>query len=255
MIDTSKEVKNWYLAQSFNRKGFDNIRDLGTKYQLACTIPQEVNDALNVQSSGEYLGSNLLVTIIGDSTYYSLYYFKGYYDQIDLQYAVGFTVYSLINYEVDYVPYLNSKVYVPLDTLTIDNVYLDNDLFWQAYKEQRQNCITYGNLGASISNFDDVRVTLPRFNTFSGKFIFYNASYNQYSLSDNKKFYNWFLSSSVYEKFISRTPSTWDFSYDLMYKIDNLPKDPSSKSIDSKKIKQDTSSLAIFLGNEGHTKK
>jgi len=40
-----------------------------------------------------------------------------------------------------------------------------------------------------------------------------------------------------------------------MYKLDNLTKDSSSKSIVNKKIKQDTSSLAIFLGNEGHTKK
>ena len=264
MITSSKEAKNWYLASSFNRDALTNNESIkfAKSYQLACTIPQEIINTLLPNISGKYLGSNLLVVnfLNPENTVYLLLFYTGDYVPDFKQYVVGYGFFGLTDYTVDYKPYLNSKKYVPLNTLKKENIILDTAYFYQGYSQKVKSCLTSGSLGTQIYNFegDKVRNTYSRFQTYNDRVIYYSSTRNYFSLTDKTDYFNLYQISTYYEKFCSRTPSTWDFGYSLMYQLNKLSQQTANKKeIKNKREVDYKSDLISQLGkniNKKNTK-
>ncbi len=231
MIDTAKDGKNWYLAHSFNRSNYSNKTFIGNTYVLACYIPKKIIEALSPKSEGYYLGSNLAVS---DNNYY-LNYYTGYYSNSRKQYNIGYRIFELINYTVNYEPFLNSNNYIPLDSLKLENININSLDFYQALKEVNKNWVNLGSLGSEIVDDNSDRNTFPKFISYNGRFIYAIASNFIYNLNDDTNFTNFYVNNPyIKSKYISRTPSTWDFGYSLMNKLE-LIKDTFNKSKNNSK--------------------
>lgn len=220
MIDSPKSAKNWYLAHSFNTDNTGEYNtSIGKSYVLASTISDdlyfEIKDRLGLFL---YLGTNLRVDVEDSGSVYYLLYYAANYNNTTKQYQIAYNKYRIQNYEIDYEPYLNSKKYIPLTSLTVANLDLVNVNFLQGYNYTKQNFNNTGSFGTSINveTFDSQKtvLTYPTMQTYNGQFIYNYSNRNRYN-SDN--YWTNTIGNIPKEtyKFNSRTPSTWAFGYKI----------------------------------------
>lgn len=235
MIDTPKSAKNWYLAHSFNSDYFDyNSSYLGKNYVLASIISDDLYFELKTRLSGEYLGTNLEVRVSKSGvTEYFLLFYKGRsnYDTKNPQINIGYLVFPIVNYTVDYEKYLNSEDYVPLTSLTISNLVVDTDInFFQGYNQKNQNFNNTGSFGYLIKNSNNEGFySNPSMITYNGKFKYEYSSNSTYIISPIKDWTNYFNTNPNKYKYYSRTPSTWKFGISIMNQLSQLAKSAPKK--------------------------
>ncbi len=210
-MQTPNEVKNWYLNDSYNTDVFSSTGEkLSTNFRFGCTISQEIIDLLLKKQTKDqiYIGSNLSVleSPSGGITY-ELYFYTYTYSSSTSNYLVGRAIYGIIDYTIDYKSYLNSKEYIPLTVLTINNLNFNTINTSQAYKQ--------GN------NIGTLRLTINGDNgaNFSLLDIYTNKTRKRYGVSNNQET-NFYYTTPVYTyNYISRTPSTCFFACSLLKEL------------------------------------
>ena len=205
-MQSPKEVKNWYLNDSYNT----NVNSykgekLSDNYRFACTIPQIVIDKLLTKQSENqiYLGSNLsVIEKVNSEISYELFFYTYTYNNDSKNYLIGRSLYEIVNYSIDYKQYLNSKEYIQLN-ITIDNLVLNKIIFTQAYKQNNE-------IGAlRLDAYNDEKKYFSLFD------IYLNKIRERYSVS-NINDINYYYNTPIYiYKYLSRTLSTCVFSCEL----------------------------------------
>lgn len=207
-METSQDVKIWYLNDSYNTIISSNSGEkLSDNFRFGCTISENIiNLLLSKQSKQQkYLGSNLSVNQ-NDEIKYELFFYTYYYDNDSKNYLVGRAIYEIVNYSIDYKSYLNSKNYIPLE-ISIDNLILNKSIIVQAYKQ--------GNDIGSIRL--DINTEIPIY--FSLLDIYTNKTRKRYGISNSKDI-NFYYTTPVYiYNYLSRTPSTCVFACNLLKQL------------------------------------
>jgi len=223
-MHTPKSVKNWYLAHSFNTDNYTSIgSNDGKTYVLACDISLDLYFELKKYAGGSQgFGEkcNLKVEVYSDTTLYYLIFYS-YSPKIYEQYKIGYNTFKIVNYPIDYEPYLNSKEYVPLTSLTVDNLDLVNINYSQGYQQTNNNFNNIGSFGTKIEKYPGSFITLgghPNMQTYNGRFIYnFDSRYTEYNDGSWLTALNINPSKYIYN---SRTPSTWDFGYYIMQELE-----------------------------------
>jgi len=135
---TAEDVESWIILDCNNSiTSFSNYY-----YRIAAVIPDEIIALLLSKQRPDvsYYGSTLRITkTLDNNSSFTLGFY--YVIPIDGKYIITRTNYPLLNYSVDYQPFLNSSDFIKLD-ITADNLDLSVNLFIEASKAEGRFSLT-----------------------------------------------------------------------------------------------------------------